>query len=294
MKNLLVKIIGMYFNLLAHLAPRFAGRRGFYLFSSPRRGSIQEHHHAFLASATKFTFECDGNRLQAYRWGTGKKVVLFLHGWQSQTFRWKKYIEALTPDEFTMYAFDAPGHGFSQGRYLNLPIYSNAIEEFIRQVEPIHTIVGHSLGSFAVLHSWYRLNGLPVKQLVILGTPGEARDFVRDYQNALGLSSRAIRAIRNGFKEIARHLPEYYSAPKFAMAMNIPGLIIHDLHDKEAPHQYALEINKSWKNSRLVSTQGLGHNLRSQVVVQEVVDFIRERTSPVISMDEFTATLHMN
>ncbi|MDZ4713843.1 MAG: alpha/beta hydrolase [Cytophagales bacterium] len=294
MKKLLAKLVGWYFNTLVFFAPRLVGRQGFYLFSTPMRGALKDHHHEFLNTAQKFTFQSDGNTLQAFKWGTGPKVILFLHGWQSQTFRWKNYIQALSHEEFTIYAFDAPGHGQSSGKRLNLPIYSNALEEFIRQIEPVHTIVGHSLGSFAALHSYYRLESLPVKQMIVLATPGEVNDFARLYQQTLGLSERSVRAVRSGFLELIHHLPEYYSAPKFVQSIQVPGLIIHDEHDPETPYHHALAIHKAWKKSRLITTHGLGHNLRSASVVREVVNFIRGKSTEASLREEYLHPVHLN
>lgn len=294
MKKLIAKLIGGYFNILVFFAPRLVGRQGFYLFSTPQRAPVKDHHHEFLNTSEKFTFDCDGNKIQAYKWGTGDKVILFLHGWQSQVFRWKNYINALSKKQYTIYAFDAPGHGQSGGKRLNLPIYSNVIEEFIRQIDPVHTIAGHSIGSFAALYSYYRLQTLPVKQMILLATPGEVSDFATRYTEALGLSARSVLAIRNGFQEIIHHEPEYYSASKFAGALEIPGLIIHDEADLETPYEHALAIQKVWKNSRLVTTHGLGHNLRSATVVREVVDFINGFQTTSDRREELLGSMHSN
>lgn len=277
MKNPLPRLIGWYYNSLAVLAPRTAGRKGFYLFCTPRRTPLKDHQRKFLDTAEKSSFICDGARIQVYKWGTGEKNLLFLHGWQSHTFRWKNYIDAFSKKEYTLYAFDAPGHGLSGGRYTNLPIYSNVLETFLNLIQPIHTIVGHSLGSFAALYTFYRLKSLPVKQLVITATPGEVSEFVEFYRQVLGLSSRTIDAIRQSFLRIIHNLPEYYSAAKFAASVSVPGLIIHDTLDAEAPFHHAQGIHEAWPTSRIVPTSGLGHNLRSISLVRQVVDFVNEK-----------------
>ena len=278
MKRIVVKLIGLWLNILALASPSSAGRKGFYLFCTPRRVSLKDHQRNFLDSAEKSSFECEGTTIQVYRWGTGKKKILFLHGWQSHSVRWKNYIESFSKEEFTMYALDAPGHGLSGGTYLNLPIYSNVVECFLYSIQPVHTIVGHSLGSFAILYTLFRVPSLSVQQLVITGTPGEVKDFTKFYQQMLGLSTRTMRAIYQSFQKIIHHLPEYFSATRFAKAIELPTLIIHDEHDKETPHHHALEIHAVAKNSRLITTSGLGHNLRSANVLKHVVDFANQST----------------
>ena len=274
MKKIITRLMGMYINFLAVVAPRLAGRTGFYLFCTPLGVVLKDHHRKFLNESEQFSFEHEGVTIQGYRWGTGRKNLLFIHGWQSHTFRWKNYVDSFSKDEFTMYAFDAPGHGLSGGKYLNLPIYSSVIEKFLNQAPPMHTVISHSLGSFAALYTFFRIPALNVNQLIITGTPGEVSEFVKFYQDALGLSTKAVQAIRKSFVDQIDHLPEYFSAEKFARAIPIPGLIIHDEQDEDTPYRHAVDIHNAWKGSKLITTSGLGHNLRSRTVIKEVVEFV--------------------
>lgn len=276
MKKIIARLIGKYLNLLVLISPRAAGRKGFYLFCTPHGTPLKDHQKKFLNTADKFSFLRDGITIQGYRWGTGERKILFLHGWQSHTFRWKNYIEALPKDKFTIYALDAPGHGLSGGRYLNIPVYSNVIEEFLAHVQPIDTVIGHSLGSFAILYTFFRFPALPVNNLVVTGTAAEAKEFTKYFQKVLGLSDRSMIAIERSFVEAINHLPEYFSAAKFAKDVKIPMLIIHDREDNETPYQHAMEINTAAINSRLITTSGLGHNLRSAEVVKHVVEFVSQ------------------
>lgn len=274
MKKLVVKLIGAWINFLAYVSPRKAGELGFYLFSSPQRTAMKGHQNAFLDTSEKSSFLHDGYRIQVYRWGNGKKKILFLHGWQSHSFRWKNYIEAFDQNEFTLYAFDAPGHGNSGGKYLNLPIYGVVLETVLNLVGPFDAIVGHSLGSFAAVYTFYKTGVVPVERLVLTGTPGEANEFFGFYKQTLGLSNHAESIIRKAFVRILGQEPGYYSARRFATVLNIPGLIIHDMGDLEAPIHHAESIHRVWKEADLVATSGLGHNLRSPEVVSRIKHFL--------------------
>ncbi len=276
MKTILARLMGLYLNVLALIAPKAAGRKGFYLFSSPFSTKVLDHHRKFLDTAEKSTFLCNGDTIRVYRWGTGEKKILFLHGWQSHSFRWKNYIEALPHDQYTVYALDAPGHGLSGGKHMNIPIYSDVIETFLYLVQPVDTIVSHSIGSFASLYTLYRINNLDVKKLVITGCPGEANDYVVRYTRMLGLTKRTARIVLDAFERITHHSPTYFSSVRFAKETRIPTLIIHDANDDEAPYHYIPHIHRTLKNSRLITTSGLGHNLRSPDVVRHVVDFVNE------------------
>ena len=282
-KKVIARLIGAYLNLLVFILPQRAGREGFYLFCTPQGPPLKDHQRKFLESAERSCFVCNGDTIQVYRWGKGSKNLLFLHGWQSHSFRWRNYIESFSPEDYTIYALDAPGHGLSGGRYLNLVIYTHVIEAFFRQYPPVHAVISHSLGSFAALYTFFRIPSLSVQKLIVTGIPGEAKEFVAFYQKMLGLSSRTINAVRRSFKTEIRHLPEYFSAAKFATAVKIPGLIIHDEEDIETPYHHAIQIHRVWKESKLITTSGLGHNLRSAAVVKHIVDFVNHSGVPSIN-----------
>lgn len=274
MKKLIPKLMGVYLNILSVISPRLAGRLGVKIFCYPFRASLKPHHKMFLDSSEKFEFKFNDIMLQGYKWGNGNRKVLFLHGWQSHTFRWKNYIQSLSQDEFTVYAFDAPGHGFSQGNFLSVPFYSQAIEHFVGKVGPIDTVVSHSVGSFSLVYTLYQTPILPVSKVILMAPPGEASDFIDSLKQTLNLSERAVQCALEHFRERFGEPVTYFSTAKFASTLNIPGLIIHDEHDDETPFHYGREINNVWKRSVLVATKGLGHNLRSDVVVKTVYNFV--------------------
>jgi pimeloyl-ACP methyl ester carboxylesterase len=276
MKNAIARILGIYLNLLAMISPRKAALKGFLLFCRPFRGKINQKQITFFNTADKFTLQHDDVAIQGYRWGRGPKKVLFLHGWQSHTYRWKNYIESLSKEDYTIFALDAPGHGLSAGDFLSVPVYSDLIQKFILAQDEVHAIVAHSIGGFSLLHAFYNFPLLPVRRIVLMAPPGRADDFVSIYRKTLGLSDKMMELVTDEF--VARYSagPEFFSTETFAASVNIPGIIIHDVQDLEAPYKYAQEINRVWTKSKLITTDGMGHNLKSKVVIDHVVNFINE------------------
>ncbi|HEY5691307.1 MAG TPA: alpha/beta hydrolase [Cyclobacteriaceae bacterium] len=280
-KKVVPKIVGGYLNTLAVLSPSRVGKIGFDIFCTPIAPSVKPHHKAYLETGTLFNFESDGTTLQGYRWGNGERKIVFLHGWQSHSYRWKKYIQAFSQEEYSIYAFDAPAHGLSGGKYANIPLYSNAINNFFEIVGAVESVVTHSMGSISTLHALYHQNHLKMNKLVLMGSPGEASDFISFYQNYTGLTDRTLRFILDHFVKTMKKTPEYFSAPQFATRVKIPGLIIHDEGDDEAPYRHAVRIHKAWTNSKLITTQGHGHNLRSPDVIAMVKEFTEEQRALV-------------
>ncbi len=274
MKKILITLYGLYLNFLAWAAPSVAAKKGFLLFCRPFRGPITDRQQSFFNSAKRFGFTHSGQVVQAYQWGTGPTKVLFLHGWQSHSYRWKAYVDALSGSGHTVYAFDAPGHGMSGGNFLSVPLYSAMIEGFVRTHGPMHTIVAHSIGGFSLMYALFQYATLEPKKVVIMGTPGEATEFVDVFKTTLSLSDRAVDRVIDYFVKTYDVSPEYFSLTKFAENVHAESLIIHDEDDPEAPYAYAKQLHAALKNSRLMTTRGLGHNLKSPHVVQEVAGFI--------------------
>jgi pimeloyl-ACP methyl ester carboxylesterase len=278
MKKLIAKVIGLYLNVLALLAPRKAGKLGLELFCYPLRIPISKKQLAFLTAAAQSRIDFEGVQLQVYRWGRGPKNILLLHGWQSHSYRWKAYIEAIDKHEYTIHAFDAPGHGLSTGKFLNLLFYGKVIQHVIGITGEIDCIISHSIGSFSALYAFAMNRRLSVHKIIAMACPGEVQEFMNYFKQSLRLSDTGLNVVVNHFIECFKQPPGYFSAPYFASAIDIPGLIIHDEDDTETSAVHSKRIHQSWKNSRLVITKGAGHNLKSSEVLREVIAFVNAPT----------------
>lgn len=275
MNKILIQSIGLYLNTLALFAPKTAAKKGFELFCWPRRIEMKPHQLDFLSRADEqFKIDYAGKKVHGYRWGNGSKKILLLHGWQSHSYWWRYVINRLSKEEYTIFSLDAPGHGLSEGDFLNLPHYSGLIEQFITEQKSLHAILTHSFGGFASVYTLHRLPHLQVEKMVVMAAPGEVEFFFLYYQNMLGLSQKAIGLITAQFITTIGHPPSYFQIKNFAGTLNLNGLIIHDTEDKEAPYKNAVAINEAWKNSKLITTTGLGHNLKSKELVEEVARFV--------------------
>jgi pimeloyl-ACP methyl ester carboxylesterase len=258
---------------MAMVSPKSAAKKGLEIFCRPVRPTLSAKQKEFLTSGMDVALEHNGTTIQTYKWGTGPAKVLLLHGWQSHTYRWKRFIESFDKDHYTIHALDAPGHGLSGGNQLSVPLYGEVISKYVDQLGDVQATVCHSLGGFSALYTFYKMKDVS-PMLILLAPPGEANEFFAFYKNALGLSSRTQKLIVDRFQEVFGHAPDYFSAPYFATSVKANGLIIHDEEDKETSVDHAKRIKASWKNAQLQITKGFGHNLKSDDVVNAVVEFI--------------------
>ncbi len=275
MQKAIISILAKYLNVLNIISKRVGSRHAFFVFCYPIPVKLKPAQLKFIATSRQGFFDFDGKKVATYEWGSGPEVILCLHGWQSQTYRWKKFIETLDKEKYTLLSIDAPAHGNSEGKILYLPLYANLIERLMAEYSPDY-ILAHSMGAFSSLALFYEKPKLSPKKMALLGTPGEVTEFVEEYARVLKISDRVKKNLSDYFIQLMGHGAEYYSAKKFATKQLAQGLIIHDEGDKDAPFRHGLAVHKNWPNSEMYVTKGLGHKLRSIDVVQKVEEFFAQ------------------
>ncbi|MET3126172.1 pimeloyl-ACP methyl ester carboxylesterase [Arcicella rosea] len=274
-KKISARFTGFYFNLLAFVLPKKLKKDGFNLFCTPFLKGLKPHHQAFLIPAFTEVLEVDGNKIQTYQWGTGSKKVLLVHGWASHSFRWKSYIKALVENDFTVLALDAPAHGNSTGKIMNLVIYERTLSAFLAKHPDLHTIIGHSIGGFATTYYLSKNPQTSIQNAIILAAPGKVEEFFKFYVQFLGLSNKAIRLIAEQFEKELNQKPSYFSAINFAQHIKTKAFIVHDTGDKSTNYLDSQNLSQVWKGSTLKLTKGLGHELKSEELLHEVINFIK-------------------
>ena len=152
LKKMIQKKIGFYFNILAYVHPKMLQRKGFALFCNPFAHKVKPHQMQFLQKGISEVIEYENYKIQTYKWGNGSKKILLVHGWASHSFRWKKYVEQLLQQDFTVYALDAPAHGLSSGKMIHVVLYAKVIDLFLQRNPDVTAIVSHSIGGFATTY----------------------------------------------------------------------------------------------------------------------------------------------
>lgn len=250
-------------------------KRPFEVFSTVRKGRVQPHQQEYLNRAKDQVVEMGGHRIQTYRWRGTKKTVLLVHGWESNSFRWRNLIGFLQEADYDIVAFDAPGHGYSSGKTLHLPLYADCIQKVIETYAPNY-LVGHSLGGMALLFSEYRHPNENVEKMVTIGSPSESHEVLAHYQKLLGFNARVLRAFENYSRERFGFDIRELSSPKFVATNTKKGLLLHDELDVLAPFHASEKVHTRWKGSRFIRTKGLGHSMHQPEVNEQIVAFLDE------------------
>ncbi len=276
MKKVIEKSIGLYFNSLAIINPKLAAKKGFNLFCNPMSKPLKPYQKAFLETGIDLIMDFEGIKIQTYKWGNGSKKVLLIHGWASHSFRWKATIEHLIENDCTVFAFDAPAHGLSSGKILHLILYSKVIDRFLKLHTEVNHIISHSIGGFATIFWLYQNQNNNIKKVVVMGAPGEAKDFFNFYKKTLGLTDKTLKILIDEFAKLLGYEPSYFSASMFAKQLKNKSLIIHDKGDNDTSFENSVKLHQHWENSRLILTEGLGHSLKSNILLNNLVEFVME------------------
>ena len=270
------KSYGAYINLLCLIAPKKATLLAFSLFSHPRKGKLTTTHlPPFLAEAKKETFNNDGLQIQTYRWDGDKKIIFLLHGWESNTARWKKLIPHLLETGHTIIAIDAPAHGLSEGNEFNVIRYAASIACVAKKYSPNY-IIGHSIGGKASLYYQATYNNPTIEKMVLLGAPSDYAIIFKNYVRLLRLSNRMENLIHQHYWERFQIKVTEFSAQYYAHSVTAKGLLFHDLDDTVVLHDESQKINRIWKTSVLETTKGLGHSLQNKAVYKKITDFLSD------------------
>ncbi|MEO8772785.1 MAG: alpha/beta hydrolase [Gelidibacter sp.] len=273
MKELLVKLVGNYINMLSYVSKPYAADKAMYLFTKPRAGKISEEQSDFLHTAYQEELNYENHHIMTYRWLGIKQTILLTHGWESNSARWKKLIIALKEKGFNVVALDAPAHGRSGSSVFNAILYAEFINVVAKRFSP-DIIIGHSVGGMASAYFQHKYQFTQLKKIILLGSPSEFQDVFKRYTDMLGYNQRMVSQLRHTILDRYGSPADTFSTAKFLTNITSEGLIIHDEDDRIIPYNDALLIKNSFKNSRLITTKGLGHSLMDASVAEHIYAFI--------------------
>lgn len=271
-----LKSVGQYINFLSYIRPQKAVELSYALFSQPRDGRLlKEKLPKILKNTETETFQHDKHHFQTYIWKGNETKILLVHGWESNSSRWKKTLPHLQKSGSTIIALDAPAHGQSSGKEFNVPLYAEFINKTVEKYQP-DIIIGHSIGGAACVYHQYLYPNTSINKMVILGAPSDLKTLINNYVSMLSLNNRMFSLLENRFLTHFNFKLEDFSGQKFASQFNIPGLIAHDRADKVVAFEEGQKIASNWKNSQFIETKGLGHGMHDDELYQKVIDFLFE------------------
>ncbi|MDF1698966.1 MAG: alpha/beta hydrolase [Saprospiraceae bacterium] len=267
------KIVGFGLNTIGVFAPRKAAEVALDVFCTPRRGQVQSYQKKFLKKFKQVTLDFNGLPIMTYDNGKSGKKVLLCHGWESNSFRWRKLYRSLKDEDLNIIMMDAPAHGGTGSDKFQALLYGQMINTVSSHYKP-DVILGHSVGGYSSIYYMAQYKPAHVNQLVILASPDKLIDITNRYFKMIGLSSRVGSRYYKLIKERFGNDISTYNAADYASMIDINGLIIHDEEDDINLFYEAEAIHSKWENSKLIPTKGLGHSLQDDSVYSAIASSI--------------------
>ena len=273
----IVKTIGQYINILSYFNPKKALQLSYALFSQPRIGKLtKDNLPNILKNTTSERLKYKDHHFQTYIWEGNENIILLVHGWESNSSRWKKSLSYLQKSGSTIIALDAPAHGQSSGIEFNVPLYTEFINIAVKKYSP-NIIIGHSIGGSACVYHQYLFPNSSIKKMVILGAPSDLKTLIINYVQLLSLNTKIFNLLENRYLEIFNFKLEDFSGRIFASNISIPGIIAHDKSDKIVSFDEGKKIASRWKKVRFIETENLGHSMNDADLYKEINEFLFEK-----------------
>lgn len=274
--SILIKSVGLYINFLSFIFPKKATQIAHSFFSEPRTGKLlKDNLPKILQEATAETFQYKDDSIQTYTWKGNETVILLVHGWESNSSRWKKLLPYLKKSGSTIIAIDGPAQGLSSGKEFTVPTYAEFIHVISEKYKPQY-LVGHSMGGKTCLYYQYKYQNDSVQKMVILGSPSDFKIIFNNFISLMSLNSRVSKILENKYSEILKHNLDQFSGQLFASELNVKGLVAHDVEDKVVLFEEGKKIAGAWKNVQFIETSGLGHSLHDDDLYKKITHFLFE------------------
>jgi pimeloyl-ACP methyl ester carboxylesterase len=276
-------VIGYYKNklrTLSYLSKEKAAVEAFRLFCTPYTRKITQKRPTIFTKATPKLIDFEGLAIVGYGWTptnpNGKKILI-LHGFSSYAYKFEHYVPLLLQMGYEVLAFDAPGHGDSEGKIVNALVYKRFICQVNEVENGIDAFIAHSFGGLALSLAMQDLPNAANKKMVLIAPATETTTALRWFYKMLQVQPDLQAAIEAYIISMAGKPISYFSVTHSLTVIDTPCLWIHDKNDLICPFSDTLQAQNNAKaQQEFFITEGLGHNkvYRDQGVMKKIGAFL--------------------
>ena len=244
--------------------------------TSPQVHTLRPHEALMLNKAEQTEFPFEDFIIQTYRWGTGSKTVLLVHGWEGQAGNFADLIKVLIADDYTVYAFDGPGHGASSKGKTSLFKFSKLVGALICKYA-IKKIVSHSFGGVATTVFLGNSPEIVIDRYVLFTTPNRFENRIQFVAEMVGVCDRVIKLLIKKIEQEEGIIVSEMNVAAYAVKSQVKkALILHDTNDRVLSVEQSKEVNAHWEEATLEEVTGTGHYriLRTESVLKRALSFL--------------------
>jgi pimeloyl-ACP methyl ester carboxylesterase len=252
---------GRILNATSYVSPSLAGRFAFPLFirTGPRT-AVRRVERPVHDQAVVEQLGVGGRKLAVYRWGSGERRVLLMHGFGGRASNLAGFAIGLQDLGMSAVAFDNFGHGDSEGDRATIVDVAGAVHVLGDRYGPFHAIIAHSFGGLCAYHAVR--TGVSVERMVTIAAVCDFGYLPEWFSAQLGLRRGITEDLRRRSETFFRpetDIWERFSATYRATEWTVPLLVIHDENDKEISVTQGQQIAAAYPRAEYMETRGLGH-----------------------------------
>jgi pimeloyl-ACP methyl ester carboxylesterase len=263
---------------IALISEHKAAESAFKLFCTPFNGKNRQKAPAVFHKGDRISFNLEGLQINGWKWKPGHsngKKVLIVHGFDSRSYKFEKYILLLTSQNFEVLAFDAPAHGISQGKTINALLYRDMIWKAAELYGPFYSIISHSLGGIAASLAAEKMDAL--QKLVLIAPATETKRAVNNFLKLIRLNSSFKKELESVMEDIAGLPLSYFSVSRAIRNIHAKTLWLHDTGDRICPYEDVIPVQKmELPDVDFYITSGLGHSkiYKDHKVMHKIISFV--------------------
>jgi hypothetical protein len=250
-------------NFLYRINTRKAVEEALDLFTTPYK-TAKKTDPALWLKATILQLQTPVGKMFGYEWKCGlpnAKRLLVLHGFAGNSRAFEYYISTGIAKGYDVYAYDAPAHGSSEGRRLNVSLYADSIKKMIETNGPFDAFVAHSLGGLSLMLCLHNLVYKNIPKIVLIAPATESTTAADNFFNMLQFSQELGKPFDEMILEKTGLPIEWYSISRIINEVKGNVLWVHDNEDTTTPIADAMPIVQQQPGHvNFHFTKGLGHS----------------------------------
>lgn len=265
------------FSLLSLISKRKAAASAFELFRTPQTRN-RKLPSAIFDKAEKLQFDIEGITVHGYSWNHNVlKKVLIVHGFESSIVNFDHFVFPLMDKGYGVLAFDAPGHGRSDGTTITAPLFANMITMICEKYGPVQSFMAHSFGGLTLSMALENIEHNENFKVVYIAPLTELKTAANNFFHLLKLDEKTQKEFDNIITQMGGHPLEWYSIRRAIKNIKAQVLWLHDEDDDQTPVSDALKVKKdNPPHVKFFITKGLGHSriYTDKKIVQDIIDFL--------------------
>ena len=272
--NWKIEILKKGVGVLQHISPAMASEIIWQHFTRPGRSRFTPAQRSLIERADIGVLTYKGDEIVSYKWGSGDKKILLSHGWNSKAADFRRMIERLLQEGFTVEGLDMRGHGQSGGLRTGVPEMRDILKNYYVKNGPYQTVIGYSIGGLiAGIMSSELSQSIQPKQLIIMAAPSYTRYFFKDTISELGYSPRVYQEMCEMIYKTYNESVDYFDMrKKLHLLKNVDMHLIYDDNDSTVPFIRGQELMQTYQKANFVHTSGLGHY--NIIKYPDVIDYV--------------------